>query len=113
MLVDLLIDLLGRHAEQQRPRPDVLPSGRFHLEAGDELEQRADVPGADDACRAAADRCPAITFSSVLLPAPLCPISPTRSPDRIESVTSCSACTTRASSGGGEHLCLTADFSVP
>ena len=43
MLFDLLVDLARRHPEQHRARPDVLPSVGFHLEAGDELEHRADV----------------------------------------------------------------------
>ena len=39
--VDLAIDLLRHHAEQQGAGPDVFPAGRFHLEPGDELEERA------------------------------------------------------------------------
>src|SRR5262245_63338625 len=41
--LDLFVYRGGRHTEEQRTRPDVLPAVRVPLEAGHHLEQRTDV----------------------------------------------------------------------
>ena len=72
------VDLGSAHAEDRAVQVDVLPAGQLGMEAGADLEQRADpavqigIPWVGSVIR---DR----IFSSVVLPAPLRPMIPTNS----------------------------------
>jgi hypothetical protein len=79
-LVEALADLGAREALDRAVQEDVLAAGEVRVEAGAELEQRADRPPRGRARGRLDD--PGDERSSVVLPEPLRPMSPTASPGR-------------------------------
>ena len=75
-----LLDLAALHVEDRAVQEDVLAAGELGMEAGADLEQRADpaVAGAPRPSVGGVIR--ERILSSVLLPAPLWPITPNVSP---------------------------------
>ena len=84
------VDLRGSETEQRRGEVDVGETRVLGMEAGAELEQRADA-AIDATVPRVGLMTPATIFSSVDLPAPFSPITPSDSPRFNSSVTSSSA----------------------
>ena len=89
-LVELLVDLLPRHAEDGAIEVDVFPPGEVGHEARADFDERCDAAVDLDAPRVGVLILASI-FSRVDLPAPLWPMMPTTSPCSMEKLTSSSA----------------------
>ena len=100
-LVEALADLRALEAVDRAVQEDVLAPAEVGVEAGAELEQRAD-PAADLDAPDVGLMIPAIRRSSVDLPEPLRPTRPTASPGSTASETSWSACTSWALGAAAE-----------
>ena len=90
-LVEALADLGAAQALDRAVQVDVLAAAEVRVEAGAELEQRADAAVDAAPCPSVGLMIPASTRRSVDLPEPLRPISPTASPGAISADTSRSA----------------------
>ena len=89
-LVEFAVDFLAPHAEEAAVEVDVFAAGEVGMEAGANLEERADA--AEDVGPAGGGlRDAREDFSSVLLPAPLRPMIPRTSPRFTSKETSTSA----------------------
>ena len=78
-LVELAADLRRAHAEDGAVEEDVLAAGQLGVEAGADLEQRADAAADADPARVGSVMRERI-LSSVVLPAPFRPMMPSTSP---------------------------------
>ena len=89
-VVEPALEVASRHAEDRAVEIHVLASGQLLLEPRAQLEQRRDLLDARD--RAARGlRMPAMHFSNVDFPEPLCPSRPTVVPSTMSRSTSRSA----------------------
>ena len=94
-LVELRVDLAPPHAEDRAVQVDVLAAGQLGVEAGADLEQRADAAAHHGSpLGRVGDR--ERIFSSVVLPAPFRPTIPTTSPSSTSKETSRSAQSSRS-----------------
>ena len=90
-LVEALLNLALRHAEHDAVDEDVLAAGDLGMKAGAELDQRRDRGPRTVTMPDVGFVMPATSFSAVLLPDPLRPMTPNVWPARPSNDTSSSA----------------------
>ena len=80
MASNFAVDLGLAHPEDRAVEVDVLATGEIGVEAGADLDQPGDPTAGPAPFPSSGSMTPEISFSSVLLPEPLSPISPMLSP---------------------------------
>ena len=86
--IELARNLGALHAHDRALQEDVLASGQVGVEAGGDLDQRADAAAARCSGRGSACRIRVSSFRIVDLPAPFGPMMPSASPARTSNDTS-------------------------